>query len=76
MYGEFQMSTEYGPPAREIYESKRRHVKRESGDESRKDGPDPLTDPDTKSDSYFAKHRQSRQSFSNNQNSQHSESGR
>lgn len=70
MYGEFQMSTEYGPPARETYGAGKRGKREADADAG---GPDPGADTEADGESYFAKHRPSRQSFRNNQNS---ESGR
>lgn len=75
MYGEFQMSTEYGPPAREVFEGQRTlKRKRATGDKegdgsttSGSDPPDPVKEGE--GESYFGKLRQTRQSFRNNQSS-------
>lgn len=64
MYGEFQMTTEYGPPSRETFENARRNVKRQTKDESG----DPSGNSEGKADSYFGRHRSSRQSFRRGQN--------
>ncbi|XP_046492527.1 protein spaetzle 3 [Neodiprion pinetum] len=73
MYGDFEMSTEYGPPTREPAGHRR---KRASSKHDIPDGgPKPEDDDVGNSDgeSYFAKMRNTRQSFGNNQNN---ESGR
>lgn len=75
MYGEFQMSTEYGPPAREVYETQRRTRKKRGVKSKEKEkpnnssAPDPLTDGVDGTESYFGKLRHTRQSFRNNQSS-------
>lgn len=74
MYGEFQMSTEYGPPAREVFETQRRARKKRDGKSKEKpksnssSAPDPVLQVDG-TESYFGKLRQTRQSFRNNQSS-------
>ncbi|XP_046989417.1 protein spaetzle 3-like [Schistocerca americana] len=102
MYGEFQMTTEYGPPYEQQQQQQpgrkgRRSVKREAGagagaagdgtqsgqprhtppgvpDLHAAPGPDPTAPENSGSESYFAKLRQSRQSFRGNNNQ--SETGR
>lgn len=75
MYGEFQMTTEYGPPAREVFETQRRTRKKrttqkqENQNPKNSSVPDPLTEGVDGSESYFGKLRQTRQSFRNNQSS-------
>ena len=70
MYGEFQMSTEYGPPAQEVFESKR-NVKRQTKESSNHPPPPPPPpspgSSSSKPESYFARHRSSRQSFRSGQ---------
>uniref|UniRef100_A0A1B6CFB1 Spaetzle domain-containing protein n=1 Tax=Clastoptera arizonana TaxID=38151 RepID=A0A1B6CFB1_9HEMI len=70
MYGEFQMSTEYGPPAREIFEGQRRTKKKRAVKQNpmESNGPDPVEEKEG-SESYFGNIRQTRQSFRNNQTS-------
>lgn len=58
------MSTEYGPPARDIFEGRSKNVKRQASG----GGPNVPVDGGPKPDSYFARHRPSRQSFRNGQN--------
>lgn len=75
MYGDFEMSTEYGPPTREpaAHRRKRATSKHDIPD----GGPKPEDDAEGNADggSYFAKMRNSRQSFGSNSN-QNNESGR
>ncbi|XP_054267606.1 protein spaetzle 3-like [Macrosteles quadrilineatus] len=75
MYGEFQMTTEYGPPAREVFENQRRSRKTRAAKSKEKPKPsnssavpDPVKESEG-SESYFGKLRQTRQSFRNNQSS-------
>lgn len=64
------MTTEYGPPAREVFETQRRTRKKRAPDQQHtknSSATDPVTDVDNESESYFGKLRQTRQSFRNNQ---------
>uniref|UniRef100_A0A1B6FJH4 Spaetzle domain-containing protein n=1 Tax=Cuerna arida TaxID=1464854 RepID=A0A1B6FJH4_9HEMI len=75
MYGEFQMSTEYGPPAREVFETQRRTRKKRASTSKEKlksnnsTAPDPVQEGIDGTETYFGKLRQTRQSFRNNQSS-------
>ncbi|XP_039301543.1 protein spaetzle 3 [Nilaparvata lugens] len=79
MYGEFQMTTEYGPPSRELFEGQRGQRKARGaaadqggggGGKSEGGGAAPGLSPlAEEGESYFAKLRHTRQSFRNNQSS-------
>ncbi|RZF47174.1 hypothetical protein LSTR_LSTR004883 [Laodelphax striatellus] len=82
MYGEFQMTTEYGPPSREVFEGQRAQRKTRAaaaagaadrGSGGGKGGAAPerggVGDLAEEGESYFAKLRHTRQSFRNNQSS-------
>lgn len=69
------MSTEYGPPAREVFETQRRSRKARAAKSKEKPKvsnsssvPDPVKEMEG-TESYFGKLRQTRQSFRNNQSS-------
>lgn len=70
MYGEFEMTTEYGPPSREVFEGQRSKRKTDRHKRKLSEGPPPSAGHDSASgETYFGNLRQPRQAFRNNQSS-------